>query len=58
MKEADMLSNTPKIIFVGFDDKPIDMAQSLQKRIKEKSVNEIALENYFKSLYNLGEAKQ
>ena len=53
-----MLSNTPKIIFVGFDDKPIDLSKSLQKRIKEKSVNEIALENYFKSLYHLGEAKQ
>ena len=52
------LSDSPKIIFVGFDDKPIDIAQSLTKRIKEKSASEIALSNYFKSLYNVGEASQ
>lgn len=52
------LSDTPKIVFVGFDDKPIDMGQSLTKRIQEKSTTEIALSNYFKSLYSLGEASQ
>ena len=52
------LSNTPKIIFVGFDDKPIDMAQTLQKKIKALSASELALSNYFKALYNVGEAKQ
>ena len=52
------LSDSPKIIFVGFDDKPIDLGQSLTKRTKEKSASEIALSNYFKSLYNVGEASQ
>lgn len=52
------LLDTPKIIFVGFDDKPIDIGQSLTKRIQEKSTAEMALSNYFKSLYSLGEAKQ
>ena len=52
------LSNTPKIIFVGFDDQQIDMAQTLQKKIKTLSTSEIALSNYFKSLYHVGEASQ
>jgi hypothetical protein len=52
------LSGTPKIVFVGFDDKPIDLAHSLTKRINEKSTSETALSNYFKVLYNVGEAKQ
>ena len=52
------LSNTPKIIFVGFDDKQIDLAQSLQKKIKTMSTAELQLANYFKALYNVGEAKQ
>ena len=52
------LSDTPKIIFVGFDDKPIDMAQTLTKKIKTMSPAELALANYFKSLYNCGEASQ
>lgn len=55
-----MLSNTPKIIFVGFDDKPIDMAQSLQKRVtlQEQSTAEKQLADYFKALYLSGEALQ
>ena len=56
--ENRKLSDTPKIIFVGFDDKPIDMSKTLTKQIKLQSAAEIALSNYFKSLYHVGEAKQ
>ena len=56
--ENRKLSDTPKIIFVGFDDKPIDMGQTLHKKIKTMSPAEQALTNYFKSLYNVGEASQ
>jgi hypothetical protein len=55
-----MLSNTPKIVFVGFDDKPIDLAQSLTKRVslQEQSTAEKQLADYFKALYLSGEALQ
>ena len=55
-----MLSNTPKIIFVGFDDKPVDLHQALTKRVtlQEQSVKEKQLADYFKALYSVGEAKQ
>ena len=56
--ENRKLADMPKIIFVGFDDKPIDMGQSLTKRIKTMSPAEQALSNYFKALYNVGEASQ
>jgi len=56
--ENRKLSDTPKIIFVGFDNKPIDMSRTLSKQIKSQSAAEIALSNYFKSLYHVGEAKQ
>ena len=56
--ENRKLSDTPKIIFVGFDDKPIDMSKTLTKQIKLQSAAEISLSNYFKSLYHVGEAKQ
>lgn len=52
------LSNAPKIIFIGFNDKPIDLSQALQKKINTLSASELALSNYFKALYNVGEAKQ
>lgn len=55
--ENRKLSDTPKIIFVGFDDKPIDMAQTMIKRSKLSPAEE-ALQNYFKSLYTVGEASQ
>jgi hypothetical protein len=55
-----MLDNKPKIIFIGFDDKPIDLAQSLTKRVtlQEQSTAERQLSDYFKALYNVGEATQ
>ena len=52
------LSDTPKIIFVGFDDKPIDIGQTLQKKIIDQSPKEKQLADYFKALYNVGEATQ
>lgn len=56
--ENRKLSDSPKIIFVGFDDKPVDMSRTLTKQIKSQSATEIALSNYYKSLYHVGEAKQ
>lgn len=56
--ENRKLSDKPRIVFVGFDDKPIDMSQSLTKRKENKTPAETALSNYFKALYNVGEAKQ
>lgn len=55
-----MLSNTPKIIFVGFDDKPVDLHQALTKQValQEQSVKEKQLADYFKALYQCGESKQ
>ena len=54
------LSDTPKIIFVGFDDKPVDLAQAMTKRVtlQEQSVKEKQLADYFKALYHVGEAIQ
>lgn len=54
------LSNTPKIIFVGVDDKPINLAQTLTKRatLQDISVAEKQLADYFKALYYVGEATQ
>lgn len=49
------LSNVPKIVFVGMDDKPVDLAQTMIKRSKLSPAEE-ALQNYMKSLYNCGEA--
>lgn len=51
------LSDTPKIVFVGMDDKPIDLAQTMIKRSK-LSPTEEALQTYLKSLYTVGEAAQ
>lgn len=51
------LSDTPKIVFVGFDDKPVDLAQTMIKQAK-LSPKEQALQDYFKALYTVGEAKQ
>jgi hypothetical protein len=51
------LSNTPKIVFVGFDDKPVDLVQTMFKKSK-LSPKEQALQDYFKSLYTVGESKQ
>ena len=56
--ENRKLSDTPKIVFVGFDDKPIDMSRALTKKVNDKSPKEQALSNYFKALYNVGEASQ
>lgn len=56
--ENRKLSDTPKIIFVGMDDKPINMGRTLTKQIKTMSPAEQALTNYFKALYNVGEASQ
>lgn len=56
--ENRKLSDSPKIIFVGFDDKPVDMSRTLTKQIKSQSAAEIALSNYLKSIYHVGEAKQ
>lgn len=55
-----MLSNTPKIVFVGIDEKPIDLVQALTKRVtlQEQSAAERQLADYFKALYNVGEATQ
>lgn len=52
------LSDTPKIIFVGFDDKPIDMGRTLTKKLDTMSPAEQQLANYFKALYKCGEASQ
>ena len=56
--ENRKLSDTPKIVFVGFDDKPIDMSRALTKKVNDQSPKEQALTNYFKTLYNVGEATQ
>ena len=55
-----MLSNTPKIIFVGFDDKPINLGQALTNKAKLKQQSTVAdqLASYYMALYNVGEAKQ
>ena len=52
------LSNTPKIVFVGFDDKPIDMAQTMLRKSQDISPKELQLRDYFKALYFVGEASQ
>lgn len=52
------LSDTPKIVFVGFDDKPIDLAQTMIKKSKNVSPKEAALRDYFKAMYTVGEASQ
>lgn len=52
------LSDTPKIVFVGFDDKPIDLAQTMIKKSKDVSPKEAALRDYFKAMYSVGEATQ
>ena len=51
------LSDTPKIIFVGFDDKPLDLAQTMIKKSKLSPAEE-SLQNYLKSMYTIGEASQ
>ena len=56
--ENRKLSDTPKIIFVGFDDKPIDLAQTMIKKSQDISPKEAALRDYFKALYAVGEASQ
>lgn len=52
------LSNVPKIIFVGFDDKPIDLAQTMLRKSQDLSPKELQLRDYFKALYSVGEASQ
>lgn len=55
-----MLSNTPKIIFVGMDDKPIDLSQALtnKAKLKQQSTAADQLASYYKALYLAGEATQ
>lgn len=56
--ENRKLSDTPKIIFVGMDDKPIDMAQTMLRKSQDLSQKELQLRDYFKALYSVGEASQ
>jgi hypothetical protein len=53
--ENHKLSDTPKIVFVGFDEKPMDLAQTMIKK-SNLSPKEQALQDYFKALYTVGES--
>lgn len=56
--ENRKLSDTPKIVFVGFDDKPVDPAHVMIKKSQDISPKEAALRDYFKAIYSVGEATQ
>lgn len=48
------LSDTPRIVFVDFDDKPIDFHNTLTRKPEKLSPKEKTLQDYFKALYSTG----